>query len=215
VDAGEQCDGGSCCDITCHFKPAGTTCDDGSTTTGNDQCNATGVCSGTPGNHGPLNPPSNLDANPTPGGGTTGGGSGGNSVTVTFTDNSNNEDGFHVERADGPCDTAVNFTTVGTLPASPGVGGTVTFVDNTVQPGQTYCYRARAFNDDTVSDPSNSDTVTLPNPGVGPGGPLVMGLEGSGCALTSAAASNVRYLTAFLTVMGSVPMAFLRIRRKK
>jgi cysteine-rich repeat protein len=214
VDPGEQCDGGSCCDATtCQFKPAGTVCDDGNATTSNDQCNSTGLCSGTPGTTGPLNPPSNLDANPTPGSGTTGDGSGGTSVTVTFTDNSNNESGFHIERADGPCNTAVNFTTVGTVPASPGVGGTVTFIDTTVQAGQTYCYRARAFNDDNVSEPSNSDTVTLPNPGVGPGGPLEMGIEGGGCAMTPV--ENANRLMSFLTLIGSVPMAVFRMRRRK
>jgi len=214
VDAGEQCDDGNtangdCCSATCQFEPAGSSCDDGSSTTSGDQCNGSGLCSGHPG---PLNPPDDLDAEPTPGG-TTGGGSSGTSVTVTFTDNSDGEDGFTVERADGPCESAEDsdFTTVGTLPPSPGVGGTVTFVDNTVQPGQTYCYRARAFDDNKVSEPSNEDTVTTPNPGITT--PLNMGLEGGGCSMITG--STVNSLATLFFFMSAAPMALIRLRRRK
>jgi Glycine rich protein len=53
VDSGEDCDDGaangttkSCCDTTCHFKLAGTACDDGNVCTQTDQCNASGSCIG-------------------------------------------------------------------------------------------------------------------------------------------------------------------------
>jgi hypothetical protein len=53
IDPLEQCDDGSlngtpetCCDTTCHFKLAGTTCDDGNTCTQTDQCNSSGACVG-------------------------------------------------------------------------------------------------------------------------------------------------------------------------
>src|SRR4029434_559320 len=96
---------------TCQFEPAGSSCDDHNPTTGSDQCNSVGICTGHPG---PLNPPDILDANPTPGGGSPGGG-GHDSVTVTFIDESDGEDGFHVEPADVPCESAdgVRFSSVG------------------------------------------------------------------------------------------------------
>ncbi len=51
VDAGEQCDDGNtadgdCCDSTCHFEPAGQSCNDHSTCTTGETCSAAGVCRG-------------------------------------------------------------------------------------------------------------------------------------------------------------------------
>jgi len=43
--AGEQCDGGSCCDADCQFVETGTACDDGSLCTQTDTCQL-GVCVG-------------------------------------------------------------------------------------------------------------------------------------------------------------------------
>ncbi|MFO1519291.1 MAG: fibronectin type III domain-containing protein [bacterium] len=168
------------------------------------------TCNGTPShctNGGPLNPPTGL----------TGTADGPNRVTVTFTDNSDNETGFHVERADGPCGSSSVFTVVGTLPGSPGTGSTVVFVDNTVQPGQTYCYQATAFNNGNESGPSNSATVTTPNGGVGPvgpGGPMF--LEGSGGCSLSPFGSETRDVFAIVTaMMGTLPISIVRWTRKK
>jgi hypothetical protein len=53
IDPLEQCDDGplngtpeSCCDATCHFKPANTACDDGNACTQTDQCNGADNCIG-------------------------------------------------------------------------------------------------------------------------------------------------------------------------
>jgi hypothetical protein len=74
-------------------------------------------------------------------------------VVLGWTDNSNNEDGFYIERADnsGSCGT---FTQVGQ------VGANVTsFTDNTVVHPHKYCYRVRAFNCGSTSPYSNTITV--------------------------------------------------------
>jgi cysteine-rich repeat protein len=51
VDPGEQCDDGNtvngdCCSATCHFEPAGTSCNDYNTCTTGEKCNGFGVCGG-------------------------------------------------------------------------------------------------------------------------------------------------------------------------
>ncbi|MBT5813484.1 MAG: hypothetical protein HOI15_03900 [Opitutales bacterium] len=59
-------------------------------------------------------------------------------LTLTWNDNSDNEDGFKVERAiDG-----VNFEQVGTVDAN-----VATFLDTTVAENQAYYYRVNAFNE--------------------------------------------------------------------
>jgi FtsP/CotA-like multicopper oxidase with cupredoxin domain len=72
-------------------------------------------------------------------------------VDFAWTDNSNNETGFRIERVIG----AGAFATVGT------VGANVTgYSDTTVQIGVTYSYRVFAFNIVGDSLPSNTATVT-------------------------------------------------------
>ena len=51
VDPGEQCDDGNtvsgdCCSATCHFEPAGQSCNDHSTCTTGEKCNGAGTCRG-------------------------------------------------------------------------------------------------------------------------------------------------------------------------
>lgn len=68
------------------------------------------------------------------------------SVSLVWTDNSNNEDGFWIERSqDG-----VNFTTVATLDA-----GVVAYTDTPLMPNTLYTYRVFAHRGATFSDPSN------------------------------------------------------------
>lgn len=75
-------------------------------------------------------------------------------VTLTWDDNSDNEDGFKIERqAQGEAD----FTEIGQR------GKDVkTFVDSTVSPGMTYTYQVRAFNKGGDSAYSNTATVQVP-----------------------------------------------------
>jgi FtsP/CotA-like multicopper oxidase with cupredoxin domain len=75
------------------------------------------------------------------------------SVTLTWTDNSNNEDGFLIQRADnnGFSQGLTSFT----------VGPNVTtFTDTTVQPNTRYYYRVRSFNGLGNSGFSNTINVT-------------------------------------------------------
>ncbi|MGZ6224725.1 MAG: multicopper oxidase domain-containing protein, partial [Syntrophales bacterium] len=74
-------------------------------------------------------------------------------VNLAWTDNSNNETGFRIERATG----AGAFVTLGT------VGANVTaFSDTTVQSAVIYSYRVFAFNGAGDSLPSDTAMVTTP-----------------------------------------------------
>ncbi len=79
------------------------------------------------------------------------GSAGRGSVTLTWTDNSNNESGFYIERA--PSGTT-SFARVGT------VGADVKSFTNAVPKG-TYLYRVQAFNATRVSAYSNTVTVKV------------------------------------------------------
>jgi hypothetical protein len=59
-------------------------------------------------------------------------------ISLTWTDTSDNEDGFHIERSSGSC---TAFTLVSTVNA--GFHG---YTDNGLNPSHTYCYRVRAYN---------------------------------------------------------------------
>ena len=70
-------------------------------------------------------------------------GTGGKSVVLTWLDNSVNETGFSIQRANaanGP------WTTVGTVPARAGFGTTLTFTNTGVSKKTTYFYRVIANN---------------------------------------------------------------------
>ncbi len=75
-------------------------------------------------------------------------------VTLIWQDNSDNETGFLIQRADDPGFTqgVVNTT----------VSGNVVTLDQNTSRGKTYYYRAHAFNDTTQSGWSNSVSVTTP-----------------------------------------------------
>jgi len=69
-------------------------------------------------------------------------------LNLTWTDNSDNELGFKVERRQGPTGT---FAEIAQTPVN-----AVTFADTTPDL-QEYCYRVRAFNDAGDSIYSNED----------------------------------------------------------
>lgn len=69
------------------------------------------------------------------------------SLKLSWTDQSSVEQGFKIERAIG---TGGSFTQLAT------VGANVrSYTDSTVSPGNTYCYRVRAYNAAGISAPSN------------------------------------------------------------
>lgn len=79
-------------------------------------------------------------------------GAAGTSITLGWTDNASNEDGFHVERALGSGAFAV-------LAATPGPNAT-SLVDSGLAAGTTYRYRVQAFNQDGNSTYSNEASAT-------------------------------------------------------
>jgi hypothetical protein len=76
-----------------------------------------------------------------------------NLVTLSWTDASDNEDGFKLERKQG----AGAWVQI----ASP-VPNTTSYIDSTVQASTTYSYRVRAYNSGGDSEWSNESTVTTP-----------------------------------------------------
>ena len=74
-----------------------------------------------------------------------------NSIELTWTDRSDNEDGFVVERGGD------NFSVITSLSAN-----STSFTDNGVHPNVTYSYRIRAKNGPTYSAYSNIATATTP-----------------------------------------------------
>ncbi len=78
-------------------------------------------------------------------------------VTLTWTDNANNETGFVVERATGS-GAGLTFAVIATI----NTPNTATYVDNTVEPKFTYTYRVLAFNAGGNSAYSNVAVVVTP-----------------------------------------------------
>src|SRR6266508_985698 len=79
-------------------------------------------------------------------------------LTLTWTDNSTNEDGFKVER---------KTDTAGTYAQVAKVGANVTsYTDASLASGTTYCYRVRAFNATQDSTLSNETCNTTAAPRV-------------------------------------------------
>ena len=74
------------------------------------------------------------------------------SVSLSWQDNSTNEDGFKIER--GVSSTYSIIASVGP--------NTQTYTDSGVLAGTTYCYRVRSFNSSGVSSPSNESCATIP-----------------------------------------------------
>lgn len=78
-----------------------------------------------------------------------------NQVSLSWTDNSNNETGFKIERSVSG-GSYVQIATVG--------ANVTTYSDVTVTGATTYAYRVKAYNDGGDSAYSNIATVTTPNP---------------------------------------------------
>lgn len=90
-------------------------------------------------------------------------------VNGTFTDQANNEEGFHIERSKSPCDMTANFTRLNlSLGTSTGTGANVSFSDTTAEADTTYCYRVKAFKGTSESPPSTPMAVKTPKEVVQP-----------------------------------------------
>jgi Divergent InlB B-repeat domain len=77
-------------------------------------------------------------------------------LTLLWTDNATNEDGFRVERKLGTTGTFAPVATVGTNVTS--------YVDASLSASTTYCYRVHAFNSAGNSAPSNESCGTTAGP---------------------------------------------------
>ena len=82
-------------------------------------------------------------------------------VKITFTDNSDNEDGFKIERKE----LGGIYSEIKTLSKD------VTEFTDSVNPNTTYYYRVRAFNTYGFSDYSNEANITTPQIGIPPNPP--------------------------------------------
>jgi len=69
-------------------------------------------------------------------------------LTLTWTDNSVDEQGFKVERCQviAPATTCANYLQIASVPVAASVGATAVWVNANLATGLTYCYRVRAFN---------------------------------------------------------------------
>ena len=74
-------------------------------------------------------------------------------MLLVWQDNSDNENGFEVERSINEIDFGLLDTTAANASY---------YWDHDIESGQTYYYRVRAFNDYGNSDYSNVDSVTIP-----------------------------------------------------
>ena len=74
-------------------------------------------------------------------------------IALSWTDNSNNEGGFQIQRSNN----GVNFTLIATVGAN-----VTTYRDNGLTAGTTYYYRVRAFNSSGNSAASNVASATTP-----------------------------------------------------
>jgi FtsP/CotA-like multicopper oxidase with cupredoxin domain len=78
-------------------------------------------------------------------------------ISVTWTDNADNESNFTVQRVDTARGRTVTLSTM--VPASANTGGTVTFVDTKAKAGVTYYYLVFATNVLGASAPAQSNTI--------------------------------------------------------
>lgn len=82
-------------------------------------------------------------------------------LTVSWTDQSSNEDGFRVERSDNG---GATWKAVGSVGASIAASGSMSFKDGGLQPNTTYQYRVTAFNAGGTSAPGGpAQGTTLGN----------------------------------------------------
>ena len=75
-------------------------------------------------------------------------------VTLSWSDNSTNEEGFRIERRTGTTGTYAEIAAVGVNAAS--------YTDVNLANGTTYCYRVRAYNAGGASAYSNEQCATTP-----------------------------------------------------
>ena len=76
-----------------------------------------------------------------------------NEITLTWVDNSTIKDGYIIERKQSP---QTSFSVIDTLK-----GGGAEYIDKSIEPGQTYTYRIKAYKDSLESEYSNEASLLL------------------------------------------------------
>ncbi|MCI0411018.1 MAG: fibronectin type III domain-containing protein, partial [Acidobacteria bacterium] len=98
-------------------------------------------------------------------------------LTLSWTDNSGNEDGFKIERETGQAGTFAQINTVG--------ANVLSYTDSGLAEGTEYCYRVRAFNGAGDSAYTNEDCgIAATTDG---GGGSAGGASSGGCFIATAA----------------------------
>lgn len=128
-------------------------------------------------------------------------------VTLSWQDNSNNETGFRIQRAEGS-NAFTNLTEV--------AANATAYQDTAVVNGRTYQYRVLAFNNNGNSAFSNTVTITVNQPtGSPPQGPLNLELEQPGEFVNVSVrgpitATDTTIIPSFVVSKGSA-WAFIRV----
>ncbi|HWP22578.1 MAG TPA: fibronectin type III domain-containing protein [Candidatus Binatia bacterium] len=102
-------------------------------------------------------------------------------LTLTWTDNSSNEDGFNIERKTGTAGTYASIATVG--------ANITSYSDSNLADSTTYCYRVNAFNSAGSSPYSPEVCGTTPAPPIATYR-LAVSVQGSGTVTSNPAGIN-------------------------
>ena len=129
-------------------------------------------------------------------------------LTLTWSDNSSNENGFNVERRVGTTGIYAQLASVGVNVAS--------YTDTNLQTNTTYCYRVRAYNLIGSSAYSNegcattltADTTAPVRSNGAPSGTLAAGTTQTTLRLTTNKKATCRYATSAGVAYGSMPKKF-------
>lgn len=115
----------------------------------------------------------------------------GSQIDLTWQDNSQNEDGFIIERGPGA---GTSFTQIASVPMN-----TRRYSDTTVSAGTLYTYRVKAFNATRQSGYSNTVRIGTPLPGLEftPNAPSNLAATASGAAINLTWVDNSAVETGF------------------
>ena len=102
-------------------------------------------------------------------------------VVLNWTDTSNNESGFKIERMPS----GGSYSQITTV-----ASGVQSFTDNSVVAGASYCYRVSAYNSSGTSSPSNSVCTQVPSGSTGSTGGTSGGSSTGGTSGTSGGSST-------------------------
>ena len=133
-------------------------------------------------------------------------------LTLTWSDNSSNENGFNIERRVGTTGTYAQMASVGINVNS--------YIDTNLLDSTTYCYRVKSYNSAGSSAYSNEGCATTTSPALSadttppvqsngaPSGTLAAGTAQATLSLTTNENASCRYATAAGVAYGSMSKTF-------